>query len=48
MTAKAGEGGEQGKRNTMNRLLAAARVEFANKGLAGARVEEIAREAGVT
>lgn len=45
---KGGEGGEQGKRNTMNRLLAAARVEFAKKGLAGARVEEIAREAGVT
>ena len=48
MAVKAGEGGEQGKRNTMNRLLAAARVEFARKGLAGARVEEIAREAGVT
>lgn len=48
MAVKAGEGGEQGKRNTMNRLLAAARVEFAKKGLAGARVEEIARDAGVT
>lgn len=45
---KTAEGGEQGKRNTMNRLLAAARIEFASKGLAGARVEEIAREAGVT
>ncbi len=45
---KTAEGGEQSKRHTINRLLAAARVEFASKGLAGARVEEIAREAGVT
>lgn len=45
---KASEAGEQGKRHTMNRVLAAARVEFANKGLAGARVDEIARETGVT
>lgn len=48
MAVKATGCGEQGKRNTMNRLLAAARVEFARKGLAGARVEEIARDAGVT
>ena len=46
--AKAAEAGEQGKRNTLDRLVAAARVEFANKGLAGARVEDIARDAGVT
>tara|TARA_R110000850_G_scaffold52732_4_gene127142 strand:- start:33077 stop:33718 length:642 start_codon:yes stop_codon:yes gene_type:complete len=39
---------EPGKRETMNRLLAAARQIFALKGLAGARVEDIAREAGVT
>ncbi|HDZ56360.1 MAG TPA: TetR/AcrR family transcriptional regulator [Pseudomonas xinjiangensis] len=39
---------EPGKRDTMNRLLAAARQIFALKGLAGARVEDIAREAGVT
>jgi AcrR family transcriptional regulator len=45
---KTAEGGEQGKRNTMRRVLAAARVEFASKGLAGARVEDIARDAGVT
>ncbi len=38
VVVKAGEGGAQSKRNTMNRLLAAARVEFARKGLAGARV----------
>lgn len=39
---------EQNKRDTLNRLLAAARENFALKGLAGARVEDIAREAGVT
>src|SRR5690606_32680471 len=39
---------EPGKRNTMNRLLAAGRKIFALKGLAGARVEDIAREAKVT
>ena len=39
---------EPNKRDTMNRLLAAARQIFAQKGLAGARVEDIAREAGVT
>lgn len=36
------------KRHTLERLLATARQAFADKGLAGARVEEIAREAGVT
>ena len=39
---------ESGKRNTMSRVLATAREEFSVKGLAGARVEEIAREVGVT
>lgn len=39
---------EAGKRNTMNRLLAAARKEFSGKGLAGARIEEIAQDVGVT
>ncbi|SFQ88617.1 transcriptional regulator, TetR family [Halopseudomonas formosensis] len=39
---------EPSKRNTMNRLLAAGRKIFALKGLAGARVEDIAREAKVT
>ncbi|WP_296255176.1 MULTISPECIES: TetR/AcrR family transcriptional regulator [unclassified Pseudomonas] len=39
---------ESGKRNTMNRVLAAAREEFSAKGLAGARVEDIAKEVGVT
>jgi len=48
VVVKAADGADQGKRSTMKRLLAAARVEFAKKGLAGARVEEIAREAGVT
>lgn len=36
------------KRNTLNRLLEVARQEFSTKGLSGARIEEIAREAGVT
>ncbi|NWB11425.1 TetR family transcriptional regulator [Pseudomonas sp. D5002] len=48
MATKTAVGGEQGKRSTMNRLLAAARIEFARKGLAGARVEAIAIDAGVT
>ena len=48
VATKTAVGGEQGKRSTMNRLLAAARIEFARKGLAGARVEAIAIDAGVT
>ena len=36
------------KRDTIARLLRGARAEFAVKGLAGARVEDIARAAGVT
>lgn len=36
------------KQNTLNRLSASARENFALKGLAGARIEDIAREAGVT
>lgn len=36
------------KQITLNRLLASARENFALKGLAGARIEDIAREAGVT
>ncbi len=39
---------EQGKRETINRLIAAAKQEFAAKGLAGARVDEIAQKASVT
>ncbi len=39
---------EPGKRTTMNRLLAIARNEFGRNGLADARVENIARDAGVT
>ncbi|RYJ59967.1 TetR family transcriptional regulator [Pseudomonas songnenensis] len=45
---KSSEPAESGKRNTMNKLLAAARNEFGSKGLGGARVENIAQEAGVT
>lgn len=41
-------GGEQGKRQTIERVLAAARREFASKGLDRARIDDIAREAGVT
>ncbi len=39
---------ESGKRHTLNRVLNSARSEFGSKGLAGARVEEIASDAGVT
>jgi AcrR family transcriptional regulator len=41
-------GGEHGKRQTLQRLLAAARREFAEKGRDGARIDEIAERAGVT
>lgn len=37
-----------GKRATLARLLREARVAFSEKGLAGARVDDIARAAGVT
>src|SRR6266852_6281724 len=36
------------KRNTISRLLAVAKVEFTQKGLDGARIDEIARRTGVT
>ncbi len=36
------------KSDTLRRILAAARVEFARRGLAGARIEDIAGAAGVT
>ena len=36
------------KSETLDRLLKSARENFAVKGLAGARIEDIAREAGVT
>jgi len=36
------------KRNTISRLLAVAKVEFTQKGLDGARIDEIARRAGIT
>lgn len=39
---------ESGKRHTMNRMLAVAREEFSSKCLAGARIEQIARDVGVT
>ncbi len=39
---------EVGKLSTLKRILATARKEFSNKGLAGARVEDIAQDAGVT
>lgn len=42
------EQNEPGKRNTLRRLIEAARLEFADKGLAGVRMEELAREAGIT
>lgn len=45
---KAPEPSESGKTHTLKRILAAARREFSGKGLAGARIEEIAHEAGVT
>ena len=37
-----------GKRDTLRRLLLAAREEFAAQGLAGARIDNIAQAAGVT
>lgn len=39
---------ETGKLNTLKRILSAARQAFSTKGLAGARIDEIAHEAGVT
>jgi AcrR family transcriptional regulator len=36
------------KRRTISRLLDVARAEFADKGLDGARIDEIARRAGIT
>jgi AcrR family transcriptional regulator len=36
------------KRHTLDRVLAAAREEFSGKGLAGARIDKIARDVGVT
>jgi len=39
---------EPSKRATLERLLSAAKKIFAQKGLAGARMEDIARQAGVT
>ncbi|AMO77665.1 TetR family transcriptional regulator [Pseudomonas sp. R3.Fl] len=39
---------EPGKRNTIRRLIEVARLEFAKKGLTGVRMEELAREAGIT
>lgn len=40
--------GEQSKRLTLERLMAAARREFAEKGLDRARIDDIAHQAGVT
>lgn len=45
---KASEQPEIGKLSTLKRILAAARIEFSCKGLAGARIEDIAQDAGVT
>ncbi|HXQ99235.1 MAG TPA: TetR/AcrR family transcriptional regulator [Pseudomonas sp.] len=39
---------EAGKLNTLKRILAAARQAFSEHGLAGARIDDIAQEAGVT
>ncbi|MCY1204771.1 TetR/AcrR family transcriptional regulator [Pseudomonas sp. JG-B] len=39
---------EPGKRNTIRRLIEAARQEFSEKGLSGVRMEEVASAAGVT
>jgi AcrR family transcriptional regulator len=39
---------DQGKRETVKRILSVARQEFAAKGLARARIDEIAQQAGVT
>lgn len=41
-------GGSSSKRETLERIFAAAKREFAAKGLAGARIDDIAREAGIT
>lgn len=45
---KSPEQPEVGKLNTLKRILAAARQAFSDNGLAGARIEDIAQEAGVT
>lgn len=45
---KSSEQPEIGKLNTLKRILAAARQAFSDKGLAGARIEDIAQDAGVT
>ena len=45
---KSPEQPEVGKLNTLKRILAAARQAFSDKGLAGARIEDIAQDAGVT
>lgn len=47
MTASQAEGPRRTKRSTRELLLAAAREEFARRGLEGARVDDIARRAGV-
>lgn len=47
MTAPQAEGPRRTKRSTRELLLAAAREEFARRGLEGARVDDIARRAGV-
>ncbi|TDV72603.1 TetR family transcriptional regulator [Pseudomonas sp. LP_7_YM] len=39
---------EAGKLNTLKRILAAARQAFSEHGLAGARIDDIAHDAGVT
>lgn len=45
---KSPEQPEPGKPNTLKRILGAARQAFSGNGLAGARIEDIAQEAGVT
>src|SRR5690606_19101098 len=40
--------GSCGKRETMQRIFAAAKCEFATNGLSGARIDDIARAAGIT
>lgn len=45
---KSPEQPEVGKLNTLKRILASARQAFSDNGLAGARIEDIAQEAGVT
>lgn len=47
MTGSQAEGPRRTKRSTRELLLAAAREEFARRGLEGARVDDIARLAGV-